>query len=1126
MKSLITTAHRQRRSRRPAKAHRRWFVPRPEVLEQRLAPASLAPYAAPDIATTKPGISVTIPVLANDSDPDGDALSLQAISLAPSSGAATITGGQIVYTPAAGFIGFDSFVYLVDDGDGSSATTATALVQVRVSAESVGSLFIENFSNDFDLALLGFDSWDLDPLTVPGGDTDADANTRLGPDIFPIPHDTGPRIRLEKDTRNRYDNPTPLLYIGGGLVPDPYDIDFRAVPFEQGGLEPTAEVVSVGFRFRGKGQIVVEGDNGIKTLDVPNLGVWSGLAVVSNDPSDTGGEVGAIQRVHFTALEDQLLIDDLSVLIFDAGFSNHPPVAADDSAVVHANESVALEVLRNDADGDADVLEIASANVIPPAHGTASVEGGRIRYSPAPGYVGPDQFVYQVSDGRGGTDTGAVSILVVDPPHAQDVFQYADRGTPTPYNMALYFDDLDSDAVSLQLMDGPFVGSLTERGTEIGPDGRKYLLIEYDNPFGALLGTDRFTFRLLDDSGLTSNIATATLDVFNQTPFAQTDRHGLGAMEYSSNCNCVFPSDAPLAAYYDSRESVLENDFDLDPGDDQRLEAALVSGPVYGRLEYLLPNGHFRYVPPTGSIDPAYSFPVGRDSFTYRVTDGYHSALAQVIIDINVNFGAASFPDTYSMLQDTTLTVFQHEGVRANDRLDGDGDPIRAVLVEEPQHGTLTFSETGGFIYQPDPHFLGVDFFGYDLTDDFVAMVSPTGTPGPLPRAATTVTILVHRQEDADGDGIPSLAEDREVLEIPGHSFGNNQLAYSHRADIASIQTPLGPVTLLATAFDGSPLNGVGGFTDVEISPVPPPGTTPPEGFFFPFGFLSFRFQLPPSRIGDTLTFRLYVHSIPPEIPSSAGEDLVYMKYGSEPFPDSDIPHWYEFGENIYEEVLFHAVVYRLRYLEFQIKDGGRGDSDLEANGVIVDPGAIAVPIHPPRIQSVVINDAHAQRSMVTSITVTFDNLVAIDPGAFELRQSGMKMPLDLRVSLLEEEGRSVARLTFRGSGVQHGSLKNGTYSLTIYGDNIRDADGRLLDGNGDGDEGGDRVDAFFRLFGDTDGDGDIDSLDKAVFNSTFGKRSRDPAYLWYLDANANGRVWAEDLALFRLGYNRSARRW
>jgi len=114
--------------------------------------------------------------------------------------------------------------------------------------------------------------------------------------------------------------------------------------------------------------------------------------------------------------------------------------------------------------------------------------------------------------------------------------------------------------------------------------------------------------------------------------------------------------------------------------------------------------------------------------------------------------------------------------------------------------------------------------------------------------------------------------------------------------------------------------------------------------------------------------------------------------------------------------------------------------------------------------------------------------------------------------------GQTLARLTLKsGREVAHGSLRDGTYRLTMRADKIRNAVARFLDGDGDGTGGGNFVDEFFRLFGDTDGD--VDALDKQVFQAAYAKRKRDAGYLWYFDANANGRVWAEDLALFQLGY-------
>lgn len=68
-------------------------------------------------------------VLANDTDPDGDELTIVSVSQ-PANGQADIAGGFILYTPTAGFIGTDSFTYTVDDGFGGQ-DTATVTVTVE-----------------------------------------------------------------------------------------------------------------------------------------------------------------------------------------------------------------------------------------------------------------------------------------------------------------------------------------------------------------------------------------------------------------------------------------------------------------------------------------------------------------------------------------------------------------------------------------------------------------------------------------------------------------------------------------------------------------------------------------------------------------------------------------------------------------------------------------------------------------------------------------------------------------------------------------------------------------------------------------------------------------------------------
>jgi hypothetical protein len=169
---------------------------------------------------------------------------------------------------------------------------------------------------------------------------------------------------------------------------------------------------------------------------------------------------------------------------------------------------------------------------------------------------------------------------------------------------------------------------------------------------------------------------------------------------------------------------------------------------------------------------------------------------------------------------------------------------------------------------------------------------------------------------------------------------------------------------------------------------------------------------------------------------------------------------------------------------------------------------------NPTRIESVVINDGSAQRSMVNSITVTFDRVVTIDPGAFGL-QNGHGNSVGVDVAASVEGGRTVAILTFSGPGIIGGSLADGAYTLTVRGDHIRDEVGRELDGDGDGNGGGNRTESFHRLFGDSDGDRDVDLIDAARFLSTIGGREGHNRYLWYFDVNDDGRVGLLDALAF-----------
>jgi len=97
-------------------------------------PAPPAPSAVDDSATTLAGTPVAVPVLANDDANGGGALSISSVG-APAHGAAVVDGSDVRYTPAAGFVGTDTFTYTATTPYGSS----TATVTVTVTAPPVAS---------------------------------------------------------------------------------------------------------------------------------------------------------------------------------------------------------------------------------------------------------------------------------------------------------------------------------------------------------------------------------------------------------------------------------------------------------------------------------------------------------------------------------------------------------------------------------------------------------------------------------------------------------------------------------------------------------------------------------------------------------------------------------------------------------------------------------------------------------------------------------------------------------------------------------------------------------------------------------------------------------------------------
>ena len=128
------------------------------------------PVAGDDSAATAEDTPVTIPVLANDSDPDGDPLTV--ISIAQGAGGLAVLNpdGTVTYTPNPGFTGTGGFGYTVSDGQGGSASaTVTVTVNGTVNAPPVAQDDNGNTQTNAPVTIpvLANDSDpDGDPLTV------------------------------------------------------------------------------------------------------------------------------------------------------------------------------------------------------------------------------------------------------------------------------------------------------------------------------------------------------------------------------------------------------------------------------------------------------------------------------------------------------------------------------------------------------------------------------------------------------------------------------------------------------------------------------------------------------------------------------------------------------------------------------------------------------------------------------------------------------------------------------------------------------------------------------------------------------------------------------------------------
>ena len=159
-----------------------------------------SPTANPDTATTAEDTPVTIPVLANDTDPTGQPLTVTSAE-APNGTVTVNPNGTITYTPDPNYNGPDTITYTVRDPDGntSTSTVSVTVTPVNDAPEANPDTSTTPFNTPLTFAVLGNDTdVDGDTLTISGTPTSPNGTVTVNADgtltFTPTPGFTGAAV--------------------------------------------------------------------------------------------------------------------------------------------------------------------------------------------------------------------------------------------------------------------------------------------------------------------------------------------------------------------------------------------------------------------------------------------------------------------------------------------------------------------------------------------------------------------------------------------------------------------------------------------------------------------------------------------------------------------------------------------------------------------------------------------------------------------------------------------------------------------------------------------------------------------------------------------------------------------
>ncbi len=414
-------------------------------------PSNNAPIAINDDVQTGSGSAITVNVLGNDYDPDGDNIFLCNLptDAMPINGTVSHLGGQLIYTPNTGFAGYDSFTYTICDGNGGTdqgtvtiyvapaySNTPPVAVNDNVETDVDNPISFDVLGNDYDL--------DGDNIFVCSNNSSYAANGVLtfdGNGTFTYTPNPG-FVGVETITYTLCDSnggtATGTIYItvnGDTNYPPMAIDDYVETP------EGTAVTIGVvgndgdfdgdplyvcGFTNPSYGSIYQSGNDFVYT---PNAGFVGTDAFTYTVCDGNGGTSTAT----------------VYVTVAPASNTNNPPLAYEDQISATCGSSLYITVLGNDYDSDGDYLYVC--DFTNPANGSIQQVGDQFYYTPNADFTGSDYFNYTVCDGQGGSATASVFLTVtcqITPP-APNVYAYDDY-TSTLDNETTYINVLNNDS--------------------------------------------------------------------------------------------------------------------------------------------------------------------------------------------------------------------------------------------------------------------------------------------------------------------------------------------------------------------------------------------------------------------------------------------------------------------------------------------------------------------------------------------------------------------------------------------------------------------------------------------------------------------------------------------------------